>query len=234
MKPRASPIPARLNPFAAHRVERIPYRFAEGDWSSNLARLAQLGFRAAIVGPHGTGKTTLLEQLSVRLREMPAARPDVRYLFFGREPALIAAQVGELCPRTSRDQCWLLDGFERLESRQRLKVIRAAQGGLVVTSHRPGRLTTWIRTQSSRTTLDYLLAQLALEANPTLRRLADEAYVATQGNLRDALRLLFDRAGELPGQGLGPSGRISSLALPSALSSAVPANQAGIGCLPGG
>lgn len=61
-------IPARLNPFRTERVERLPFRFADGwHWERLFAELKSRGFRAAIVGPHGSGKTTLLEQLGERL-----------------------------------------------------------------------------------------------------------------------------------------------------------------------
>ncbi len=58
---------ARDNPFAVQRVLTIRYRFLDGSWGDLLERLAALGFRAALVGPHGHGKTTLLEDLGARL-----------------------------------------------------------------------------------------------------------------------------------------------------------------------
>jgi predicted AAA+ superfamily ATPase len=58
---------ARDNPFAVQRVLAIRYRLSGVTWEELLARLAALRFRAAIVGPHGHGKTTLLEDLGERL-----------------------------------------------------------------------------------------------------------------------------------------------------------------------
>jgi len=59
---------ARDNPFASDRVERLRYRLPDGmTWDELLERLAALRFRAALVGPHGRGKTTLLEDLAPRL-----------------------------------------------------------------------------------------------------------------------------------------------------------------------
>ena len=60
---------ARDNPFAVQRVHAIRYRLAGITWEELLERLAALGFRAALVGPHGHGKTTLLEDLGARLAE---------------------------------------------------------------------------------------------------------------------------------------------------------------------
>jgi hypothetical protein len=237
---------ARDNPFAAHRVERIPYRFAAGTWHAHIERLAGLNFRAAIVGPHGSGKTTLLEQLADRLRTWPAAPPVIRHLFLARATDQAAAELGELRLSDLRDTCVLLDGFERLGVMQRRVLGQLRSGGLVVTAHRRCRLPTWVHTTTSRETLDYLLEQLGIVPSTTMRRMGDEAYRSTGGNLRDALRRLYDRAGELTGeddktgassprsQGLCPSGRISSLAFCPASSAGVPANHAGIGSLPGG
>jgi len=56
------------NPFSQQRIERLSYRFPDGgDWASNLQRLKQLNFRALIVGGHGTGKSTLIRELQLRL-----------------------------------------------------------------------------------------------------------------------------------------------------------------------
>jgi DNA replication protein DnaC len=58
---------ARDNPFAVNRVLAIRYRLSGVTWEELLARLSDLRFRAALVGPHGHGKTTLLEDLGERL-----------------------------------------------------------------------------------------------------------------------------------------------------------------------
>ena len=61
------PIRARDNPFRADRVQSLPYRLMDTTWDALLDRLAALRYRAAIVGPEGSGKTTVtttfLEQL---------------------------------------------------------------------------------------------------------------------------------------------------------------------------
>ena len=58
---------ARDNPFSTDRVLRVRYRLCGLTWEQLLSRLAALQYRAAIVGPDGTGKTTLLEDLESRL-----------------------------------------------------------------------------------------------------------------------------------------------------------------------
>ncbi len=54
------------NPFRSSRLRPgvIPYLFtADDSWGQFLQRWESLQFRAAVVGPHGTGKSTLLYQV---------------------------------------------------------------------------------------------------------------------------------------------------------------------------
>lgn len=68
--------PMSENPFAQQRLERLSYRFPDGgDWDSNLSRLAELNFRAVIVGGYGTGKSTLVRELQHRLAGVTTDRP---------------------------------------------------------------------------------------------------------------------------------------------------------------
>ncbi len=55
------------NPFAVHRVLRVRYELDAAEWRTLLNRFAALGHRGAIIGPHRTGKTTLLEDLATQL-----------------------------------------------------------------------------------------------------------------------------------------------------------------------
>ncbi len=68
---------ARDNPFSQQRIERLAYRFPDGgDWASNLQRFRQMNFRASVVGDFGTGKSTLVRELKMRLSgEDLAVRP---------------------------------------------------------------------------------------------------------------------------------------------------------------
>jgi hypothetical protein len=126
---------ARDNPFASDRVESLRYRLPAGlTWDELLQRLAALRFRAALVGPHGHGKTTLLEDLAPRLTargfrvRTVTLRQDERKVDWQRFRSL------------GPDDFLLLDGAELLGRpawlRVRLSCRRA--GGLIVTSHRPG------------------------------------------------------------------------------------------------
>src|SRR5438067_315727 len=130
-------IKARDNPFAAERVfERIRYHPVDLSWREILSRLESLNYRAAIVGPHGTGKTTLTEDLMPHLESL-GFRCRLIWLNEGSR-AIDWRELTELTPA----DIVLLDGAEQLSPTKwwlfRRRTRRA--GGLVITTHLPGRL----------------------------------------------------------------------------------------------
>ena len=176
---------ARDNPFASHRVERLRYRLPQGlTWDALLERLADLRHRAALVGPHGRGKTTLLEELAPRLTargfrvRTVTLRQDERRVDWKRFRGLGADDV--LC----------LDGAELLGRlawlRVRLSCRRA--GGLIVTSHRPGLLPTLLECDTTPELLAGLVRELTGEELDT-----GELFVRHGGNLRMVFWEMYDR-----------------------------------------
>jgi hypothetical protein len=90
---------ARRNPFRSERVEGVRFRFlGDGTWDGLMARLAELGYRGAIVGSDGSGKTTLLDELAPRIA---GAGFGVRRLWLNDEGVL---SLGDLScgPATRR------------------------------------------------------------------------------------------------------------------------------------
>lgn len=151
---------ATENPFRVSRVHNLPFLWPEGDSIDSLyTRWEESGRVGAIVGPHGTGKTTLLSEWASFLRErgwqprlltltedFPNLPPDFAESFRGAEPESVA----------------LLDGAEQLGPwgwRRWLWITRRA-GGRVVTTHRPGRLPTLLRTKAQPHQLEHLLRRL--------------------------------------------------------------------------
>src|SRR5688500_14426612 len=68
---------ASENPFAKERLERLSFHFSAGDsWEALVSRLAAQRWRGAIVGPPGSGKTTLIDQLVPHL-EAKEFRPRI-------------------------------------------------------------------------------------------------------------------------------------------------------------
>lgn len=190
--------PARLNPLAVARTDALPFQFAESGWEAELEKLRKLKFRAAIIGPKGSGKTTLLEQLRSRLTEFD--RPVV----LRRTPLSKTDQASLLSDteRLASDSILLLDSAEQLSRRNQrilLKVIQARNLGLVVTTHQPGFLPTWIECRTSLELLHSLLGQLLPAQSAAWQLPAKAAFRKHQGNIREVFRDLYDlyASGEL-------------------------------------
>jgi hypothetical protein len=180
---------ARDNPFATDQVLRQRYRLDEAGWTALQTRLAALRFRAAIVGPHGAGKTTLQEDLAVRLRaegwrivwlrlstECPRLPPACDAAFFGR----LGAQ-----------DFVMLDGAEQLGTLAwwSFRYRSRKAGGLIVTTHRPGRLRTLWRCETTPELLRDLSAALRV---PLSAHEAGRLHARHRGNLREVFRELYD------------------------------------------
>ena len=175
---------ARDNPFASDRVESLRYRLPEGmTWDRLLERLAALRFRAALVGPHGRGKTTLLEDLARRLTARGfrvrtiTLRQDERRVDWKRLRGIGA------------DDVLFLDGADLLGRIDWLRVrfhCRRA-GGLIVTSHRAGLLPTLLECDTTPELLADLVRELTGEELET-----GELFARHGGNLRQAFWEMYD------------------------------------------
>jgi hypothetical protein len=158
---------------------------------SLLPRLEALRYRAAIVGPHGSGKTTLLEDLE----EVLAARGfRIRHVRLDTDGPRLPREWRTMARHLDATDIICLDGAEQLGAiawrRFRWSVRRA--GGLLVTTHQPGRLTTLIECTTSVGLLHRIMRRLAPAAAPPAVPRADELFVRHHGNIRDALRELYD------------------------------------------
>jgi hypothetical protein len=182
---------ARQNPFASERIiDTIRYACADGDLASLVERLAALRYRGAIVGPHGAGKTTLLEDLA---RELERRAFRIMLLRLGAEdrrpPAAWRASARDLGAR----DIVCLDGAEQL-SRGGWLVFRwraRRAGGLIVTSHRRGRLPLLVECRTTPDLLDHIVRRLS--PSPAAGAPAPaELFRRHRGNIREALRELYD------------------------------------------
>lgn len=190
---------ARDNPFATNRVHAIRYRLPAGlTWDGLLRRLAELNYRAALVGPEGSGKTTLLEDLAPRLTTLgfnpKPLRLDVdRRCFspFLRESFLV---------NLDRRDVILLDGAEQLDRLGWLSFqwLARCAGGLIIASHRPGLLPTLIECRTTPGLLAEIVGQLDPNENGLQCLHLAELYLRHRGNLRLALRELYDHCATLP------------------------------------
>ncbi|MEM7350538.1 MAG: hypothetical protein AAF657_07015 [Acidobacteriota bacterium] len=183
---------ARANPFRVSRVLKLRYRLEDTGWQELLERLQSLGHRGALVGPEGSGKTTLLEDLEHRLEARGwrivrlRLNAERRHLTRPEWAALHRVDSGDLVT---------VDGVEQLPWWRwwRLERLCRGAGGLVVTTHRPGRLPCLHEHRTSPELLVDLVTSLvgrheAEGLQPELERL----FEAHHGNLRDCLRSLYD------------------------------------------
>lgn len=182
-------LPARDNPFAVHRVLRERYRLDEAGWAALLARLGKLSFRAAIVGPHGAGKTTLLEDLAARLE---VAGWRVHWVRLSEEVRVVPAEFLRVAlPGLGARDVVLLDGGEQLSAPAwwlfRWKSRRA--GGVVISTHREGRLPTLRRCATTPEVLRELVNSLGASLSEADARALHRRH---RGNIREALRALYD------------------------------------------
>ena len=200
---------ARDNPFAVQRVLAIRYRLSGTTWEELLARLESLRFRAALVGPHGHGKTTLLEDLGARLAER-GFRVRTVTLHEG-DRRLDATRRKILFHNLTPSDVLLLDGAEQLGRLSWLEVRTRtrATGGLILTSHRPGLLPTLHECRTTPGLLAEIVGELAGEGMETGDLFA-QLFSRHGGNVRDALRELYDlwSTGDVPRTGApSPAGR---------------------------
>jgi len=183
------------NPFATRhtRPGRLP-PLDEAGRPRNLGGLLAAADRlpaAAIVGPHGTGKSTLL----VALERMLAASGRSAGLFRVRRrrdgllvlPAVWRAAAGStLC----------IDSWERLGRLERgaARLVAGIRGcRLLVTSHRTGWPPTLVDTSGSLAVLTAVVGRLPDHGGLLTHEDLAVAFLRHAGNIRDSLDELYDR-----------------------------------------
>jgi hypothetical protein len=183
------------NPFATRYIRpgAIPYLFpVDVSAETLLANLNDSHWLGAIIGPHGTGKSSLLASL------LPLAESQ------GRRVVTIPLHDGQRTVpwRDLRLQEWdedtlvVVDGYEQLSGWQRLLLrarIYQRRAGLLVTAHKPLGLPTVYTTGTSLELAERIVAQLVppSDARVTTADIAT-AYMQEQGNLREMLFRLYD------------------------------------------
>jgi hypothetical protein len=183
---------ARENPFTTDRILKLRYRLRGTTWEELIERLAEMRYRAAIVGPEGSGKTTLLEDVGPTLR---ARGFTVKHLRLDRTTrtfprGFLSRFFADVSPRDVIlfDGADLMGGLTWRWFNRRTK----KAGGLVITSHRAARLPTLIECSTTPALLDEIVAELLGGESAALRQVTRTLFDKHQGNLRDALRELYD------------------------------------------
>ncbi|MBI5091231.1 MAG: hypothetical protein HZB26_02175 [Candidatus Hydrogenedentes bacterium] len=181
------------NPFRTSRLHALEYRLAGVSWEQIMSRLAGLGYRAAVVGAHGHGKSTFLRALGPRIEELGLR---THRLFLNEErPRFDSGFLRELAERLTPSDVILLDGCEQLgwwAWRRFMRITRRA-GGLIVTVHTPGRLPALYECRTSPDLLADLMRALDAESWGGDDKLIERLFDRHQGNIRDVFFALYDR-----------------------------------------
>ena len=184
---------ARDNPFATHRLDAIPYQPQGETWEGSLGRLETMGWRGAVVGPEGSGKTALLHDLAPRLEALGFTVRSFR--LEGRDEALPKGALAKLAREASPRLFILLDGTEQLGARPLRHFLHAASssGGFVMARHGEAILPTWVTCKTTPRLLCGLAKDLLGGDVDGIEALCGELFEAHRGNVRQALLALYDR-----------------------------------------
>ena len=185
------------NPFATRFVRpgARPYRFSEGETAAKVVeRLKQFGWRGQIVGPHGSGKSSLCQTLLPWLEQSGKQVLTMRMTSDDHRLRQVDAAVWS--------PAWLLliDGFEQLTWVQRQWLLLKTwwhQTGLLITTHRSHGLPVLYRTAVSLDMAQQLVGEW-LSAHgypvdmlqPEVQSLWEDPRL--QGNFRELLFTLYD------------------------------------------
>ena len=183
---------AGKNPFRTERLMQVRYRLHGASWVALLQRFEQFRFRGAIIGRHGSGKTTLLEDVGARLRRSGLSTQFLR--LDADQRTFPKGFMEDLAATLGPNDILLFDGAEQLAWAAwlwfRWRTRRA--GGLLITTHRPGRLPTLWECRTSPELLRSIAAELLGRGEHGLTHQAQTLHAAHAGNLRDALREWYD------------------------------------------
>ena len=185
------PSAGTTNPFATKyiRAGSLPYRFCEGSTLDELhKRLVRSQWRGQIVGPHGSGKTTLVRSLEARL-----CQSEVRSELFqlhNRQAFLPKVDWATI----DRGTLVIIDGYEQLctWSRWMIRSRCYRNGfGLLVTSHRPvSNLPILFKTSTTIELAEQLVEDLY--PNSDLGQHTPPLFRKHAGNMREVFFELYD------------------------------------------
>jgi hypothetical protein len=188
------------NPFSTRhtRPGAIPFRFPPETSSDDLVlRLQAANWCGAIIGPHGSGKSSLLASLVPAIRLAGKSVLLVELHDGQRRLPVDLKGCSELSgPDRTGKGVLVIDGYEQLSWLSRLRVkrfCRLRRIGLVVTSHGPVRLPELFRTSTSLSLAETIVCGLLgghrqwIPAEELAARLESH-----DGNLRELLFDLYD------------------------------------------
>lgn len=183
------------NPFATRfiRPGAISYILPAGTTLESLVRtLQQQQWRGSIIGPHGSGKSSLVAALIPALERFD--RQIVQQQLHSGQRSLDWNSLQ--CERWTKQTLVIIDGYEQLSAWQRLWLqVRCRQrgAGLLVTAHQPVRLPVLFTTQPSLELALGIVQRLLPESDDRITpNDVAEAYARHRSDLREMLLNLYD------------------------------------------
>lgn len=183
------------NPFSTRYTKpgAIPYQLnGQIDLGVLVDKFADHDFVGQILGPHGSGKSTLVASLLplIKRQHHPTTihqNDDKKQIF--------RSMMNSINDLNSNDLL-VIDGFEQLSSSQRSRLIKACRqqkAGLLVTAHEPVNLPTLFEMPIDLEVFRAVVAELQKDSTIQISQAAvDQAYEEFQPNLREALFRLYD------------------------------------------
>lgn len=183
------------NPFSTRYIRpgAIPYQLPPGTTLSGLVeRFEAHAWRGAILGPHGSGKSTLVAAL---IPAIEAVGKSVLRIELHDGQRRLPVDLGQAV--SGQTQCVvIIDGYEQLSWWNRWRVQRLCRRraiGLLVTSHKPVGLPELCRTSTDLALAQSIVASLvAGRCEPIALDEWTPRFESHQGNLRETLFDLYD------------------------------------------
>jgi ABC-type uncharacterized transport system YnjBCD ATPase subunit len=183
---------ASANPFRSSSVEQLRYALSTDELEALVDHVLSESC-SCLLGPKGTGKTTLLEDLEPYLQQRGLKTHWIRLTLESTKADHIAA-VAKMSSLKSQYAC-LFDGAEVLNFWQWRRVCGTARSNgftLIATLHRRRGVPILFQTQPNWLLAEQFVQQLAGSyCNAALRERARLAFKASHGNMREVFRVCY-------------------------------------------
>lgn len=182
-----------INPFRAKALAVQRYEIAPKALNQLVLKIHRLHYRACIRGPHGTGKSTLLQDLAVALKNQ-GCRVNGYYLN-NQMSKKNKKEVLQLILESHQSHINCLDGGETIgwfSWRWFLLKVRYKNKTLLATTHGLSPLATLYKTQVDQALILAITKRLAGASwSHEMEHLATKTYADYKGNCREVFRACY-------------------------------------------